>query len=190
MIRKRAASRHITQKTQSGSGSGFISKPQIIHTNTRGGDEFKTTKRDKRIIKHSSFVSRIEKTNTKTKKRRRPSKKLVANLESLVDALPEDGGRSEELESDNVKMRHKSLKSRPGATKRKEKLEAMEKERFGKNMAQMVVRTATTSTTGAEGAGEGTAEKSGSSTTRWAALRAFIQQTMEQKPEFQGRQRS
>ncbi len=76
-----------------------------------------------------------------------------------------------------AKIRHKSMKSRPGATKRKEKLEKLERERFGKNMAQM-----------AGPAGEDrtvTMDTQSSTSSRWASLRGFISQTMEQKDEFQ-----
>lgn len=74
--------------------------------------------------------------------------------------------------------------------KRKEKLERLEKERFGKNMAQMVAGTATATATaspkdGGEGVGAGAVEGASASSTRWAALRGFIHQTLEQKPEFQ-----
>jgi hypothetical protein len=118
-------------------------------------------------------VNRIEKANKKPLKRRRPSKKLVTTLESLADALP-DAGESERIVGD-AKIRHKSLKSRPGATKRREKLERMERERFGKNMAQLAAGNAQ------EGGEE--AQKAATS-NRWAALRGFISQTLEQKPEF------
>lgn len=40
-------------------------------------------------MKHSAFVSKIEKASQKSNKRRRPSKKLQTQLEGLVDALPE-----------------------------------------------------------------------------------------------------
>lgn len=84
------------------------------------------------------------------------------------------------------KIRHKSLKSRPGATKRKEKLEKMERERFGRNLAQL------TAGSGKEGENvngmavedEGAQSQTSSTATRWAALRGFILQTMEQKEEF------
>jgi hypothetical protein len=59
------------------------------------------------------------------------------------------------------------MKSRPGALKRREKLDRGERDRFTKNMAQMAT---TTSQTG------GTSEK-------WAALRGFISQTLEKRPE-------
>lgn len=174
-------------------------------------------------MKHSAFVSKIEKQNQASKKRRRPSKKLQTQLEGLVDALPdieaqqgaEDDehdweGMSEDEETpaatagvgskgqdmlgelakmvnvrksiknknpamaDSGKMKMKTLKSRPGAMKRKNRLETMEMERFKKNLAQMSQPAAVSTT--------GTAEpKTGD---RWAALRGFIGQTMETNPQF------
>jgi len=165
---------------------GAFANRRVPSRDTVNDKTFKTTKKDKRTIKHSSFVTRIEKANSKATKRRRPSKKLVADLESLANALPDDmdGDAGGVVESGNAKIRHRSLKSRPGAMKRKEKLETMEKERFGKNMAQMVTGAATAPTQSAEGSTAEAANGSGASSTRWAALRGFIQQTMEQKPEF------
>ena len=102
------------------------------------------------------------------------------------------------IEERGTKIRHKSLKSRPGAGKRKEKLVALERERFARNMAVMAQGT----TKGEGGAGEGTMgrrqgeegddvlkNKGGgdgegpaySSKERWAAIRRFIEQTMERK---------
>src|SRR5436305_2522663 len=91
-----------------------------------------SSKKDKRFIKHSIFMSKISKAYQKPAKRRRPSKKLVTSLESLANALP-DGGEADDqgITVGDVKIRHRSLKSRPGAMKRKGKLERMEKERFG-----------------------------------------------------------
>jgi hypothetical protein len=74
------------------------------------------------------------------------------------------------------------MKSRPGATKRREKLEAMERERFGKNMAQLVGSSEPKTEAAATGDGEKAPVSATSS--RWAALRGFISQTMEQKEEF------
>lgn len=127
-----------------------------------------SSKRDKQKVKHSSFVSKIEKSGAKTQKRRRPNKKLVANLESLADALPglEEGGADGEVEVGQAKIQRKSLKSRPGATKRKEKLAKIEMERFNKNLAQL-------SSSGVGGVQD-----------RWAALKSHVQNTMEVKPEF------
>ncbi|KAH8723187.1 ribosome biogenesis protein SLX9-domain-containing protein [Phaeosphaeriaceae sp. PMI808] len=130
---------------------------------------FASSKKDKQKIKHSSFVSKIEKASAKSQKRRRPNKKLVANLESLADALSglEEPGANGQVEAGQARIQRKSLKSRPGAMKKKEKLEKMEKERFNKNLVQL----ASTSHPGAV-------------QDRWAALKNHLQSTMEVKPEF------
>jgi predicted component of type VI protein secretion system len=74
-------------------------------------------------------------------------------------------------------IKQKTLKHKPGAMKRKEKLEKTERDRFAKNMAQMSgIQPATTTSS------EPTADDSVSN--RWAALRGFISQTMEQQPAF------
>jgi hypothetical protein len=167
--KKRTSVRAKTSK----SGSGLLARP--LKTHREGAiisDGFISSKQDKRLIKHSAFVNRIEKAHKKPLKRR-PSKKLVTTLESLADALP-DAGESERIVGD-AKIRHKSLKSRPGATKRREKLERMERERFGKNMAQLAA--------GSAQAGGEEAQKIATA-NRWAALRGFISQTLEQKAEF------
>ncbi|KAI9814816.1 MAG: hypothetical protein M1827_003082 [Pycnora praestabilis] len=158
------------------SSSGSLPHPRTTYP-SRPNTGFANSKKDKRTIKHSSFVSKIEKADNKAKKRRRrPTKKLVATLESLADALPgnDEVGGGEQITGD-ARIRQKSLKSRPGAMKRKEKLEMIERERFDKNMAQMAPTRATVgSTTGGVT----------STSERWTALRAFISQTMEQKTEF------
>ena len=130
---------------------------------------FASSKRDKQKIKHSSFVSKIEKSAAKIQKRRRPNKKLVANLESLADALPglEDEGAGGEVEVGQAKIQRTSLKSRPGATKRKEKLVKTEMDRFNKNLAQLA----------GSSIGAGVQD-------RWAALKKHVHSTMEVKPEF------
>ena len=131
-------------------------------------------------------------------KRRRPGKKLNTALDSLADALPEleensddewegideddkdmDGALGELSKMVRVrktkpadgKMKLKTLKSRPGALKRKQKMEESEKERFGKNLASM-------------SAPAQAATDAGGSSNRWAALRGFIGQTLEQNPGF------
>ena len=138
---------------------------------------FSTTKRDKRTIKHSALISRIEKSKAPSKKSRRPSKKLVTTLESLADALPDNTNEPNGTAVvGDAKIRHKSLKSRPGAMKKKEALVNMEKERFNRNLAQMAaLPTDSDSMTKTEG----TARSQGSSGTRWAALKKFIRQTTE-----------
>ena len=64
--------------------------------------------------------------------------------------------------------------------KRKEKLASLEKDRFNKNMAQMMTPSSMSQDdqfiTGGDEAKSGSRNK-------WAALRGFIQQTMEQRAE-------
>lgn len=173
-IKKRASIRSRVSKPSSQSQShpagGYPSK----------NDTFKTTKEDKRRIKHSSLLSRIEKSSPKVKKRRRPSKKLITDLESLVDALPDVTTEGTEATVvGDARIRHKSLKSKPGTMKKKERLEKLEMDRFSKNLAQMahVTRTLHSSAPSAEmmqveDAGKGSSQ-------RWAALRGYIQSTLD-----------
>jgi hypothetical protein len=95
----------------------------------------------------------------------------------------EEGGGGE-----RGKVRHKSLKSKKGAMKKKERVVKGEMERFGASMARMsgmeeeaTVQKAeemdTTTTQGDSQATKGTAN-------RWAALRGYISSTMEQNPAF------
>lgn len=78
-------------------------------------------------------------------------------------------------------MQHKSLKSQRGAGKKKEKIVAMERERFARNLAEM-----------AQGGGDGKMDVEetgevkgegqkveGGSAERWAAIRGFIRERME-----------
>lgn len=126
-------------------------------------DSFPSNKADKRRMKHSSFLSRIEKPKkTTAKKVRRPSKKLITTLESLADALPDADA---EVGTGNARIKQRSLKSRPGAMKKKAKLEAEEKERFQKNLAQL-----------AQGSGQ-CGEKA--MTAKWETLRSHISATIE-----------
>ncbi|KAI4867834.1 ribosome biogenesis protein SLX9-domain-containing protein, partial [Hypoxylon rubiginosum] len=172
-------------------------------------DSFANTKRDKRTVKHASFISRIEKANSKkTLKRRRPSKKLITNLDSLAAALPDllaDGETEEGLrQMREGKVRHKSLKSRPGALKKKERLVKGEVERFGVSLARLNAvpeqqqqrrQQDKTMDVDEDGAVEDQAEAQApvpgptlSTTNRWAALRGFISATMEKNPAFVGKQ--
>ncbi|KAK3309732.1 ribosome biogenesis protein SLX9-domain-containing protein [Chaetomium strumarium] len=129
-------------------------------------DSFINSKRDKRLIKHSAFVSRIAKASSSTsastnKKRRRPNKKLITTLESLGDALDDikqamdeqqaAGGMMDEEQARQGKVRHKSLKTRPGALKRKERIVKGEMERFGWSLAQLA-NIATVSSASSAGA--------------------------------------
>ncbi|OJD09804.1 hypothetical protein AJ78_08916, partial [Emergomyces pasteurianus Ep9510] len=179
---------------------------------------FRTTKKDKRQIKHSVFLSKIEKPRGKPLKRRRPSKKLVTSLNSLVDALPDAGDGTSSSSTKNDKHRaimagqvniihQKSLKHKPGAMKRKETLDRRERERFARNLAQMAAVASSSSsssysssstTAGGRSAGKDNASVEVTQTqapvpgpvdntpmsNRWAALRNFISQTMDQNPGF------
>ncbi|KAL8877187.1 MAG: hypothetical protein Q9198_004752 [Flavoplaca austrocitrina] len=143
---------------------------------------FSASKKDKRITKRSALISRIEKSKARPKKRRRPSKKLVADLESLAAALPDAPPREDQVTEEGiVRIKHPSLKSKPGAMKKKEKIISTEKDRFNRNMAQLA--TIQNSTAGPIDTMQGTAVGTdGQSRNKWAALRSHIQQTMEQRP--------
>lgn len=155
-------------------------------------DSFINSKKDKRVIKHSSFVSRIEKANKKPLKRRRPGKKLVTDLDSLKKALPDllaEGETEESLQQlKEGKIRLKSLKSRKGALKKKEKVIKGETERFRGSLAKLnAVGAADTMNIETEGEGEASADQTqqpNATASRWAALRGFISATMEQNPAF------
>ncbi|KAF9873831.1 hypothetical protein CkaCkLH20_08565 [Colletotrichum karsti] len=162
-------------------------------------DSFLTSKKDKRTMKHSAFVSKIDKANKKPAlKRRRPSKKLVATMESLADALPEldDDEASLGQLAREGKVRHKSLKSRPGALKRKEKVVRGEMQRFGASMAALASVppvnggvAAAPVPAAADGdevvmAGADAPAETSANAGRWAALRRHISTTMEQNPAF------
>lgn len=141
------------------------------------GDDFRTSKKDKRQIKHATLMSKIAK-SSKTQKKRRPSKKLVANLESLADALPDAADEAHDAASQANVIKQKTLRHKPGALKRREKLEKVERDRFARNMAQMSGLQ-----TQAADSAEVSAE-SNPTANRWSALRSFISQTMEQQPVF------
>ncbi|POS85626.1 hypothetical protein EPUL_001302 [Erysiphe pulchra] len=100
----------------------------------------KIRKRDKRLKERLTFLNHIEKSQKKdAKKCRRPHKKLVTSLNSLLDALPNDN----ELIADLVNEKHmsnprlKSLKSQPGLLKKRAKLEKDEKARFEMNLVKI-----------------------------------------------------
>ncbi|KAB8233464.1 FAM207/SLX9 family protein [Aspergillus alliaceus] len=141
-------------------------------------NDFRTSKKDKRQIKHAALMSKIEKNSQKTTKRRRASKKLVANLESLADALPETEVEMNDPSNQVNVIKQKTLKHKPGAMKRRQRLEQTERDRFAKNMAQLS-NIEVTAPPNAE-----SDTQTGSSSNRWAALRSFISQTMEQQPAF------
>lgn len=129
-------------------------------------------------------MSKVTKSTSTKPRRRRPNKKLVTTLDALADALPdEDGSDTARRQSAEVAaesqvniIKRKSMKSRPGAMKRKQKLDNTEKERFAKNMAQMAAARTPSS-------GEGL---DSTATSRFQALRGFIAQTLERRPDIAG----
>lgn len=191
-----AASPHITQ-AHGANPSGSLTKRGAV------------TKRDKRALKHEVLMTRVRDSGVaknSAPKRRRPAKKMAAAegmAGQLKDALPdvdgvweddeewegfgdeEIGGRKRRRRratAGDGKMIMTSLKHRPGAMKRKDRLQRMEVERFGRNLAQLTGHVS-------KGTGEGSneshadAEDAGQS-GKWAALRNFISATMEQDPAF------
>lgn len=158
-------------------------KAKVAGRPALSGDDFRTSKRDKRQIKRATLISKIAKSSNKTPKRRRASKKLVANLESLADALPDAADDSHDAVSQVNVIKQNTLRHKPGAMKRREKLEKVERDRFAKNMAQM-----STLPTQSTPAAENTAVDANPTASRWSALRNFISQTMEQQPVFKTNQ--
>ena len=188
-----------SKQQQQQPGRGVI--PSSSKSSTLFDHDFRTSKKDKRTIKHSSFVSKIEKDSQKTPKRRRASKKLAANLDSLADALPDAQVQSSEqhhhpnnLHGQVNVIKQKTLKQKPGALKRRQNLEKVERDRFARNMAQMSAMDTTAAAPHAEGnnhhhhhhPNNNATEETNGTSNRWAALRSFISQTMEQQPVFKG----
>lgn len=105
---------------------------------------------------------------------------------ALGDALPDaseglgiGAGGKEGRSLGEGKIRHKSLGSRPGRGKRREREVKGERERFGLNMARMLGGGG--ASVKGNGDGEGVdREKIGG---RWKALRGFIEQTMEKRED-------
>lgn len=168
-------------------------------------DTFKTSKKDKRTIKHNALLNKVHAAGIskekKKQKQRRPAKKLNTNVGDLADALPDVGegedeweGISEDGDGMEVegatkrrrrkrkvegegKMVMKSLKHRPGAMKKKTIMEERERERFRRNLAQMMA--------GQKGEEDKKEDGSGQA-ERWKALRGFIGSTMEKDKAFGG----
>ena len=93
-------------------------------------------------------------------------------------------------------MRHKSLKSRKGALKRKERVVKGEMQRFGMSMAKLAEAPAASTTSAApsnqtgddakleEAKSDDRQSAEAPTANRWAALRGYISSTMEQNPAF------
>lgn len=95
----------------------------------------------------------------------------------MANALPEIPSNAEkEVAADARQIKYKSLKSKPGAMKRKELLINMEKERFNQNMVALHRGTEDVTSRGEVISAHETTKN------KWAAIRGFIQQTIEQQP--------
>ncbi|KAL9067312.1 MAG: hypothetical protein Q9157_006853 [Trypethelium eluteriae] len=160
------------------------SQREHVHRPTKSDDSaFASSKKDKRLIKHSALVNRIQKQSFRAqRKRRRPNKKLVTTLESLADALPdvdqEAATEAARISSEQANVRRKALLSRPGLQKCKEKTNKEERERFSQNLAQMIGSKATTPGTEI-GSTPNLVTKP---VDRWALLREHIMQNVEKIP--------
>ncbi|RPA84942.1 hypothetical protein BJ508DRAFT_303333 [Ascobolus immersus RN42] len=136
------------------------------------------TKKAKREAKRVGFLSKVAKKtpthmkNINRRKNRAARDNLKTTLESLADALPEFGEEESTMVSASSKdalaqiRAKKSIKSQPGAMKKKEKVVKEEIKRFNQNLGAI--------TTGEQAGG----------LKPWQALRNFIGQTLEQKEEF------
>lgn len=180
---------------------------KVFRPNAAVTDSFLESKADKRLIKHASFVSRITKPtsenskasrkNAKRREKKRLAEKVLGKMDSLADALPDLTAEEVQTgaEEKEGKLRHKSLKSKPGALKKKERVVRGEMERFGVSLAQLAsvkedTAPATTATSGdvkMEGAEVEVQQKSAAA-NRFAALRGFISATMMQNPAFAPRE--
>ncbi|KAF4552427.1 Hypothetical protein D9617_10g074090 [Elsinoe fawcettii] len=207
-MRAKATPKSVNSAVQNNFSSTTEEHDVVDNLDASDFPSFAANKKDKQRMRHSALLHRIAKTapGSKVKKRRRPSKKLAADLDGLLGALPDveaqvstgDGdedeweGISGDEEDTSIglrgelsqianirkpkrkttsapKMEMKSIKSRPGAMKRKANLERSEKDRFARNMAQMAPSTQNTDIASAD---------------RWSSLRSFIGQTMQQSPLF------
>lgn len=187
-IRVRAAAASSTPATLKQSTSNLASKDPAQRLN----------KKEKRTAKHNTLMSRVRDSSvTKTKKRRRPAKKLSAaeGLDGLRDALPDfdeeedewegcsdsdtgDGEKKSTRRRREGKMTMRSLKSKPGAMKRKHAMHQREVDRFGRNLAAMTGSGGMKGSDDVQPGGPG-------QRARWNALRAFIGSTMERDRAFE-----
>ncbi|KAJ2900504.1 uncharacterized protein MKZ38_002409 [Zalerion maritima] len=181
----------------------------IAHSVPSAPPASSSSKKAKRIAKHNALVSRIRKTapfgKSAVQKRRRPNKKLASNLSSLLDVLPsldkgdEDGDGSgpsaynggngaEDLQSRIIRdlLKHKSLKIKPGALKKKEKIARWEMSEFGKNLAalQKVEEHAPIASQQSSLLPSQPNQATAPTANRWAELRKRISSAMDQNPAF------
>ncbi|TVY85605.1 hypothetical protein LAWI1_G008982, partial [Lachnellula willkommii] len=190
-----ASSRPSSSSSNPHSGSGLITRPPTSTPSLSSN-----SKKDKRVIKSSLFKHRIEKAHpTPATKRRRPSKKLVSNLDALADALPDiEGMGMGKVGGGKIKM--DSLTSGKGLMRRRGKVEGVERERFGRNLGLLMGSASTgastspsTLTAASVVGGQGqTAQpqlqpQPSATAKRFQALRAWIGETMEKDGAFEGK---
>ncbi|KAI9787953.1 MAG: hypothetical protein M1816_007353 [Peltula sp. TS41687] len=145
------------------------------------------SKKEKQKRKHSAFKSRIEKryATGPSQRRRRPSKKLVANLESLAAALPDlEGDIGATGSSGQARIAFKSLQSGPGSLRKKATIERAEKDRFQKTMAELATSHVPRSEDPEGGLPQRDVKKASSTSDRWAILRNYISSSIEQKSDL------
>lgn len=160
-------------------------------------------KKEKRTTKHNTLMNKVRDSGvTKTKSRRRPAKKLAAaeGLDDLRHALPEfaddeewegcsdsdttgDGGAMRTKRRREGRMAMRSLKSKPGAMKRKHAMHQIEVERFGRNLAALTGNVRKSGKVEVDD-GKGAPVEGHGQRQRWNALRAFIGSTMEHDRAF------
>ncbi|KAL8415110.1 hypothetical protein RB594_006083 [Gaeumannomyces avenae] len=191
--KKRTTLRAKLAKVQTSSSTSAARAPPPAISSS--GPLFPDTKRDRRLVKKSTFLGQIRSKSGASggvTKRRRPSKKLVADLDSLAAALPElddddddDAGPQQRQQQQPGKVRIKSIRHRPGALKRKEKLVRAETQNIGRSLAFLSgLDGKAADGAGAGGGGVVAPAASAPTANRWAALRAHISGTMEQNPAF------
>lgn len=178
------------------------------------GDDFRVTKKDKRVIRHNQLLAKVEAGGIRKpppRRRRAKNQELADGMAGLIESLPQVEDDDPDGEWDGIedhndgvqtlgfrranrmrrKMVMKSLHHRPGAMKRKATIEHTERDRFARNLANMVGKgnqgmqgkvpvadPASTTTTLT------TVPSQGNSANRWQALRAFIGETMEKDKAF------
>lgn len=104
-----------------------------------------------------------------------------------MDALPDATTKGNEATVvGNARIRHKSLKSKPGAMKKKERLEKFEMDRFSKNLAQMAHVTDPLRSNAPSAEILQVEACSRGSSQRWAALRSHIQSTLDRDAGSKG----
>lgn len=102
-------------------------------------------------------------------------------MEGLANALPDIERQVNLIGEKKIKM--DSLTNGPGLMKRRGKVEALERERFGKNLAQLMgAQQSAVIQNAAQGEGE---LQPSSTAKRFQALRAWIGQTMEKEKAFE-----